>query len=233
RDAGACQCASHGGSGGALCHRGGAYRSGGRRAGHRPPQDRAPPVTGGQGYFVRSGLPCMAAGSPLPVGDATSRRHARSASTMLAVKFDIVVIGAGQAGLSSAYHLRRLGLEPDRDFVTFDQAPGPGGAWQFRWPSLPLATANRAHDLPGLKFEDVIDVGAAGSVQASVAVPQYYEAYERAFDLRVHRPVGIKVVCDRGERLRVETDAGMFSVRGILNATGTWETPYVPDYPGR
>ena len=152
---------------------------------------------------------------------------------MLAVKFDIVVIGAGQAGLSSAYHLRRLGLEPDRDFVTFDQAPGPGGAWQFRWPSLTLATANRVHDLPGLKFEDVIDVGAAGSVQASVAVPQYYEAYERAFDLRVHRPVGIKVVCDRGERLRVETDAGMFSVRGILNATGTWETPYIPDYPGR
>src|SRR5690606_12587622 len=130
----------------------------------------------------------------------------------VAIKVDIAVIGAGQAGLSCAYHLRRLGLEPDRDFVTFDQAPGPGGAWQFRWPSLTLATANRVHDLPGLKFEDVVDVGAAGAVQASVAVPQYYEAYERAFDLRVHRPVRITVVCDRGERLRVETDAGIFSV---------------------
>lgn len=152
---------------------------------------------------------------------------------MIAVKVDIVVIGAGQAGLSSAYHLRRLGLEPDRDVVTLDRYAGPGGAWQHRWPSLTLATTNRVHDLPGLKFEDVVDVGAAGQVRASTAVPQYYAAYEDAFDLRVHRPVEVSVVCDRGERLRVETDRGIFSARGIVNATGTWETPYIPDYPGR
>jgi hypothetical protein len=40
------------------------------------------------------------------------------------------------------------------------------------------------------------------------------------------------VVCDRGERLWVETDRGDVSARGIINATGTWETPYVPDVPG-
>lgn len=152
---------------------------------------------------------------------------------MIAVQMDIVVIGAGQAGLSAAYHLRRIGLEPNRDFVTFDQSPGPGGAWQFRWPSLTLATANRVHDLPGLKLEEVIDVGAAARMQAAVAVPQYYEAYERRFDLRVHRPVKITVVCERGERLRVETSVGNFSARGIINATGTWETPYIPNYPGQ
>ncbi len=152
---------------------------------------------------------------------------------MIAVKVDIVVIGAGQAGLSSAYHLHRLGLQPDRDFVAFDRYPGPGGAWQYRWPSLTLAATNRVHDLPGLKMEDVVDVGAAGQVQASVAVPEYFEAYERMFDLRIHRPVKVAVVCDRGERLRVETDAGIVSARGIINATGTWETPYIPDYPGR
>src|SRR3546814_17320930 len=98
-----------------------------------------------------------------------------------------------------AYHLRRIGLEPDRNFVTFDRSPGPGGAWQSRWPSLTLATANRIHDLPGLKLEDVVDADAAGEVQASVAVPRYYEAYEATFDLRVHRPVEVTAVCDRGE----------------------------------
>ncbi|WP_423303846.1 NAD(P)-binding protein [Luteimonas sp. JM171] len=36
------------------------------------------------------------------------------------------MVGAGQAGLSSAYHLRRLGLEPGRDFIVFDQSPVPG-----------------------------------------------------------------------------------------------------------
>ncbi|MGW4102242.1 NAD(P)-binding protein [Streptomyces sp. NPDC004976] len=53
---------------------------------------------------------------------------------------EVVVVGAGQAGLSSAYHLRRTGFEPDRDFVVLDHSPGPGGAWQFRWPSLTYGT---------------------------------------------------------------------------------------------
>ncbi|NED79644.1 FAD-dependent oxidoreductase, partial [Streptomyces sp. SID11233] len=42
---------------------------------------------------------------------------------------DVVVVGAGQAGLSAAYHLRRTGME----YVVLDHAPAPGGAWQFRW----------------------------------------------------------------------------------------------------
>lgn len=152
--------------------------------------------------------------------------HAR-----VAIKVDIVVIGAGQAGLSTAYHLRKLGFAPDRDFVVFDQSPEPGGAWQFRWPSLTLATANRVHDLPGMRFDEVVDT-SANLVKASIAVPQYFAAYEQAFDLRVHRPVKVTVVCNRGDRLRVETDRGAFSARGLINATGTWESPYIPDYPG-
>jgi cation diffusion facilitator CzcD-associated flavoprotein CzcO len=150
----------------------------------------------------------------------------------IALRTDVVVIGAGQAGLSSAYHLRKRGLAPIRGFVVLDQAPAPGGAWQFRWPSLTLSTVNRIHDLPGMRFADVVDPGAT-EVQAAVAVPRYYAAYERAFELPVYRPVTVSVVCDRGERLKVETDRGDVSARGIVNATGTWERPYVPEYPGR
>ena len=149
----------------------------------------------------------------------------------VALKLDIVVIGAGQAGLSSAYHLKQLGLVPGRDFLVLDRAPQPGGAWQYRWPSLTLSTVNRVHDLPGLSFAD--SAGGDDSVRASVAVPHYFAAYEERFDLNVLRPATVSVVCERGERLRVETDRGLFSARGIINATGTWEKPYIPDYPGR
>jgi thioredoxin reductase len=149
----------------------------------------------------------------------------------VALKTDIVVIGAGQAGLSSAYHLKKLGVVPDRGFVVLDQAPQPGGAWQFRWPSLKLSTVNRIHDLPGMPFSEAVDTDAT-EVEASVAVPQYFAAYEQTFDLPVYRPVKVTVVCDRGERLRIETDRGNFSVRGVINATGTWETAYIPEYPG-
>lgn len=146
-----------------------------------------------------------------------------------ALKLDIVVIGAGQAGLSSAYHLKQLGLEPVRDFIVLDQAPSPGGAWQFRWPSLTLSTVNRVHDLPGLAFADF---AGDDDVRASVAVPHYFAEYEKHFNLNVLRPSQVSVVCDRGERLRVESSLGLFSTRGIINATGTWEKPYIPPYPG-
>jgi len=149
----------------------------------------------------------------------------------VALKTDIVVIGAGQAGLSSAYHLKKRGLVPDRGFVVLDQAPQPGGAWQFRWPSLKLSTVNRIHDLPGMPFSEAVDTDAT-EVEASVAVPQYFAAYEKTFDLSVYRPVKVTVVCDRGERLRIETDRGNFSVRGVISATGTWETAHIPEYPG-
>lgn len=149
----------------------------------------------------------------------------------VALKTDVVVIGAGQAGLSSAYHLKKRGLTPHRGFVVLDQSPRPGGAWQFRWPSLKLSTVNRVHDLPGMRFSEVVDTDAT-EVEASVAVPRYFAAYEEAFALPVYRPVKVTVVCDRGERFRVETDRGNFAARGIINATGTWETAYVPEYPG-
>ncbi|MGO4617312.1 NAD(P)-binding domain-containing protein [Nocardia sp. 2YAB30] len=155
--------------------------------------------------------------------------------------FDILVIGAGQAGLSAGYHLQRLGLRPERDFRIVDHAPGPGGAWQFRWPSLTLDTVNRVHDLPGMSFAETLPPGSA-TAPAATAVPHYYELYEKRFDLRVRRQVSVTVVCDRtedgspaqrGPLLNAETDAaGTLRVRGVINCTGTWEHPFIPRYPG-
>ena len=165
-------------------------------------------------------------------GSRPSRLASTPASvSRVALKTEIVVIGAGQAGLSSAYHLKKRGLAPDSGFVVLDHSPRAGGAWQFRWPSLKLSTVNRIHDLPGMRFSEAVDTSAA-EVGANIAVPRYFAAYEEAFGLPVHRPVGVTVVCDRGERLRVETDRGLFSARGVISATGTWETAYIPDYPG-
>lgn len=152
---------------------------------------------------------------------------------MLVYKTKIVVIGAGQAGLSSAYHLHKLGLLPHKDYVVLDQEVRAGGAWQHRWPSLTLSTVNRVHDLPGLSFEDMLlQEGIGESVQARTAVPHYYEIYEKAFDLPVLRPLKVSVVCERDGRFRVETDRGIFAAEGLINATGTWDKPYIPEYPG-
>lgn len=174
----------------------------------------------------------MAMGNPLDeAGNPDNFPAASGPASRLALKTEVVVIGAGQAGLSSAYHLQKPGLTPERGFVVLDQSPRAGGAWQFRWPSLRLSTVNRIHDLPGMRFSDAVDTDAT-EVRASVAVPKYFAAYEEAFGLPVYRPVKVTVVCDRGGRLRIETDRGNLTARGVINATGTWETAYIPEYPG-
>ncbi|MFE9257692.1 NAD(P)-binding domain-containing protein [Streptomyces sp. NPDC006879] len=142
---------------------------------------------------------------------------------------DVVVIGAGQAGLSSAFHLRRAGMLPEVDFLVIDHAPVAGGAWQFRWPSLTYGRVHGIHSLPGLKLSD-------GDPQrpSSEVIGDYFRTYEQAFDLRVHRPVHVGAVRDGlGGRLSVETSAGTWRPRALINATGTWDRPFWPRLPGQ
>jgi cation diffusion facilitator CzcD-associated flavoprotein CzcO len=135
---------------------------------------------------------------------------------------DVVVIGAGQAGLSSAYFLRRAEL----DFVVLDANPAPGGAWQHRWPTLRMATVHGIFDLPGMPFDP-----PAPTERAATAVPAYFAAFEREYALDVHRPVTVSSVRP-GPRLLVDSSEGTLAARAVINATGTWTRPFWPHYPG-
>ena len=156
------------------------------------------------------------------------------------VGVDVLVIGMGQAGLSAAYHLQRRGYELGERMLLLDANPGPGGAWQHRWPSLTLKTANRVNDLPGWGLEDAIDVDE--EVPAAQTVPEYYRAYEERFGLQVIRPVTVDRVEQPGgvgsdfvvtvSGAGVGATARTIRARAIVNATGTWDRPRIPYYPG-
>ncbi|MGP7960670.1 NAD(P)-binding domain-containing protein [Sanguibacter sp. A247] len=140
---------------------------------------------------------------------------------------DVVVVGAGQAGLSASFHLRRLGVA----HIVLDAGEGPGGAWRHRWPSLTFGGAHGIADLPGLPL-GVPDP----SEPASAVVERYYGAYEQTFDLPVVRPVRVTAVTSGPQPdgpLTVETDAGTWRARTLVNATGTWDRPHWPYVPGR
>jgi cation diffusion facilitator CzcD-associated flavoprotein CzcO len=136
---------------------------------------------------------------------------------------DSVVIGAGQAGLSTSYHLARRGVE----HVVLDGDDRPGGAWQHRWDALTMHDVHRVADLPGARLP--ADTGAE---RANQFVPAYFADYEARFGLPVERPVRVRRVHDREGLLVVEADGSSWTTRTLVNATGTWTRPFVPHVPG-
>lgn len=160
---------------------------------------------------------------------------------------DVLVIGAGQAGLSAAYHLQRRGFVPimrvssgehaDKPtFVVLDSEQRAGGAWQHRWASLKMATVNGIHELPGYPVPPADPAAASRDV-----LPAYFADYEQRFELEVQRPVQVDAVRydedDAASPLVVETTTGAntetWRANYVINATGTWTSPFWPHYPGQ
>lgn len=149
----------------------------------------------------------------------------------------VIVVGAGQAGLSVAYYLRRLGLDPGNDFVVLDRGPGSGGAWQFRWEALRLGYAHRVNDLPGMDELGVSFDTADRQAPARDIVADFYRRYEEHYGFQVVRPANVTRVDAtlEGVIVRFVGDYGEREVSApvLVNATGTWGSPFVPWYPGK
>ncbi len=145
-----------------------------------------------------------------------------------AAQTDVAVIGAGQAGLSAAYHLQRRGVR----YVMFDAEEGPGGAWRHRWKSMRMATVNGISDLPGIA-KPAVDPREP----SSEFLTRYFREYEEELGLSVQRPVKVQAVSreddDPAGRLRLATSGGDWTARAVINATGTWTRPFWPIYPGQ
>ncbi len=148
----------------------------------------------------------------------------------------VVVIGAGQAGLSAAHFLQRAGLRSGVDFEVLDANPTPGGAWSHRWDALTFDLVNGLHDLPGSSLGDADPAEPAREV-----VKRYYGRYEQEQDLHVDRPWRVRSVTrgtdEQAERFEVtaENPSGAIAVYradAVISGTGTWDHPYVPWYPG-
>lgn len=136
-------------------------------------------------------------------------------------RVDVVVIGAGQAGLSAAYHLQRRGFLPaggaaagERTFVVLDAEDGPGGAWRHRWESLTMATVNGIFELPGMEVPDVDRTAPSRD-----ALPAYFADYEEHFHLGVRRPVRVRSVRRAGDGPHGRVGAGLVVVAESLSGT--------------
>jgi cation diffusion facilitator CzcD-associated flavoprotein CzcO len=147
---------------------------------------------------------------------------------------DVAVIGGGQAGLATGYYLRRAGLTPAKDFVLIDSGTGPGGAWPRMWEGLRLFSPSTFSSLPGWMMPPWND--AALGFPPRRHVVDYLAAYEARYDLAPLRPFRVAAVervdDDPHGRLRVSAARLEVHARIVVSATGTWDQPFWPRYPG-
>jgi putative flavoprotein involved in K+ transport len=133
--------------------------------------------------------------------------------------FDTVVIGAGQAGLSAGYHLRKAG----RSFVILDGHAHVGDNWRERYDSLRLFTPAWAVKLPGWRFPSK---GVATPTKDQLA--DYLEAYAARFSLPIEHGVHVDGVRRDGDDLVVTAGDRRFRAANVIVATGTNRNPRVP-----
>ena len=135
--------------------------------------------------------------------------------------YDTIVIGAGQAGLASAYYLQRVGSR----FLVLDGGGHIGESWLRRWDSLRLFTPVRYNSLPGLPFP-----GEPYALPVKDNVAKYLQAYVAHFALPVRLNTRVSSLVTDGDRFVVTTDEETFTARSVVVATGAYHRAYIPAF---
>src|SRR3989440_7882437 len=133
-------------------------------------------------------------------------------------RVEVVVIGAGQAGLAIGYFLARAG----RRFLIVDGADSVAAAWRSRWDSLVLFTPRRYDSLPGLAF-----AGDPDGYPTRDEVIAYLEQYAAAFELPVELGNAVRSLDADGGRFVVALEDRQIEADQVVVATGPFQLPRV------
>ena len=134
---------------------------------------------------------------------------------------ETVIIGGGQAGLATGYHLTKRGHE----CTILDANARVGDSWRQRWPSLRLYSAARLDRLPGMRFP-----APAHSFPSAAEMADYLEEYAARFELPVHCGVVVDALECRGGRYLVSAGARRWEADNIVVATSSFRDPRVPAF---
>jgi putative flavoprotein involved in K+ transport len=152
----------------------------------------------------------------------TAREHTATTAGRTVERFETIVVGGGQAGLSAGYYLQQRG----RPFVILDANERIGGSWRTRtWNSLRLFTPARFDGLPGWRFP-----GHPWSFPTARELADYLEAYAVRFDLPVRTRTTVRRLTRRDGRYVLDCGDRLLESEQVIVATGFYGKPFVPGF---
>jgi putative flavoprotein involved in K+ transport len=137
--------------------------------------------------------------------------------------FDVVVVGAGQAGLAMGYFLKRQGRR-----LLIVEAGSIASAWRQRWESLTLFTPRRYSGLPGLPFP-----GEPDGYPSRDEVIAYLEEYAERFELPIDENAPVRSLAAQDGKFMLEVDGKALTADQVVVATGPFQAPFVPEVAER
>ena len=135
--------------------------------------------------------------------------------------FKVIVIGAGQAGLSVGYFLSELNVP----FVILDENEKIGDAWRNRWNSLKLFTPAKFDGLAGMLFPT-----PANSFPTKDEMADYLENYATHFKLPVRTNIRVDGLSRVGNSYCVTSGDKQFEAEHVVIAMSSYQTPRIPKF---
>ncbi len=134
----------------------------------------------------------------------------------------MIVVGGGQAGLSTSYCLKEAGIE----HIVFEKSKIASSWRTQRWDTFCLVTPNWQCQLPGYPYAGTDPEGFMKNDE----IIRYLEGYASSFQPPIREGVGVLSV-ERGDfdAFVVSTSAGAFAAQQVVVATGGYHLPRIPD----
>nr|WP_042187493.1 NAD(P)/FAD-dependent oxidoreductase [Kibdelosporangium sp. MJ126-NF4]CEL18132.1 Putative monooxygenase [Kibdelosporangium sp. MJ126-NF4]CTQ90639.1 Putative monooxygenase [Kibdelosporangium sp. MJ126-NF4] len=145
---------------------------------------------------------------------------------MIDTKADVVVIGAGQSGLTAAHTLTTHGLNP----LVLEAGPEPVGSWPSYYDSLTLFSPAQHSTMPGLDFPS-----DPNHYPHRDEVVSYLRHYATTLDAEIRTNTTVTTVQAHDTHgYLVHTAHGeTIHTAGIVAATGSFGNPHLPTLPGQ
>jgi cation diffusion facilitator CzcD-associated flavoprotein CzcO len=137
---------------------------------------------------------------------------------------EVVIVGAGAAGLAAAAELGRVGVSS----VVLERGEGIGVSWRGRYDRLRLNTCRWTSTLPGARYPR-----GTGLFPSRDEMVRYLEEYARRNGVDVRLGARVESIDRRDGSWSLRTTGGEHEARQVVVATGHQHTPRIPRWPGR